>query len=176
MAVSVAPPSPTGAPLWRGSDGAGAPVERVTAAAAHLVDLLDAHLAAALGREVSLREAAGGSINLGESVRYARRAEEAEHAGQWADAAVQWHLAALAAPDDSTMVLRAATALRWAGASPRLFDRYTRLVRDQDLLMPPPGTRPHAGPPTPAPVPAVQPEPLPAGPPARPPSRRPPRR
>jgi len=172
------PPRTDHPPVWHGAGGAPATPERLAAAAGQLTELLDAHLTAALGREVSLRDAAGGTINLDDSVRYARRAEDAEQSGRWADAAVHWHLALLAAPDDSTMVLRAATALRWAGASTRLFDRYTRLVGDHDLT-PAPGGAPREV--TPPAVPAVEParsrsEAQAAGASPRPPSRRPTRR
>ncbi len=122
---------------WQCANGAVPRVDRMMSAASQLVQLLDAHLGVVLERDVSLQQAAGGAINLDDSVRYARRAEEAEQTGRWADAAVYWHLVLLTAPQDATIVLRAATALRWAGARPRVFERYTRLVSDGDLLGPP---------------------------------------
>jgi hypothetical protein len=43
-------------------------------------------------------------------------AEKAEREERWADAAVWWHLAGLAQPRDPAILLKAASALRRAGA------------------------------------------------------------
>lgn len=120
-AASASGPSP---------DTAGA--ERAQRMFLRLLDLLDLHLSAALDRKVSLRSSAGGGIDPRDSARYARMATDAERAEQWHEAAIFWHLASLAAPDDLVMVLRAGTAMRWAGAPQRLLDHYMRLACEAD--------------------------------------------
>lgn len=94
----------------------------------HLFALLEAHLSTLLGRPVDLRAVSGGSIELRDPSRAMRMAEDAERVGRWDEAAVWWHLAGIASPTDGGLVLRAASALRRAGA-PSAFEHYARTIQ-----------------------------------------------
>lgn len=101
--------------------------------APHLFALLEAHLSTLLGRAVDLRALAGGGIELRDPTRAIRAAEESERVGRWDDAAVWWHLAGIAAPTDGGLILRAASALRRAGA-PSAFEHYVRAVQSHSVF------------------------------------------
>lgn len=99
----------------------------------HLLAMLDIHLSAALGRPVQLRAMVGMPFDLRDDRRFVQKAQECEQSAQWADAALWWHLAALARPTDPDRVLRAASALRRAGAH-SLFKHYARVAYDDVLF------------------------------------------
>ena len=101
--------------------------------AAHLVAMLDVHLSALLGQPVRIKDVVGGAMDLRDPSRFAKSAEEYERSGQWAEAVKWWHAAALASPGDPRPVLRAASALRRAGAA-RAFEHYARVAYEDELF------------------------------------------
>lgn len=93
----------------------------------HLQTMLEATLGVILRRDVDLTAFAGGSLDLRDPAPARRAAEDAERESRWFDAAVWWHLAALAAPSDAAPLLRAASAMRRGGV-PSSFERYQQAV------------------------------------------------
>ena len=94
---------------------------------AHLLASLEATLGVILRRRVDLRAFAGGSLDLQDPAPATRAAELAEREERWFDAAVWWHLAALASPTDPRPFLNAASAMRRGGV-PSSFERYQQVV------------------------------------------------
>lgn len=99
----------------------------------HLLAMLDVHLSALLGQAVRVRDVVGGAMDLRDPSRFTKSAEEYERSGQWAEAVKWWHAAALASPGDPRPVLRAASALRRAGAA-RAFEHYARVAYDDEAF------------------------------------------
>lgn len=99
----------------------------------HLLALLEAHLSTILGRAIDLRAVAGGALDLRDPTRALAAAEASERHGRWDEAAIWWHLAALAAPTDGALVLRAASALRRAGFS-AAFEHYARVTQQHAVF------------------------------------------
>jgi hypothetical protein len=94
---------------------------------AHLLAALEATLGVILRRNLDLTAFAGGSLELRDPAPALRAAELAEREERWFDAAVWWHLAALASPTDPQPFLRAASAMRRGGV-PSSFERYQQTV------------------------------------------------
>ncbi|MFO0625555.1 MAG: hypothetical protein U0325_08045 [Polyangiales bacterium] len=94
---------------------------------AHLLAALEATLGVILRRNLDLQAFAGGTLDLRDPTAALRAAELAEREERWFDAAVWWHLAALAAPTDPQPFLRAASAMRRGGV-PSSFERYQQAV------------------------------------------------
>lgn len=94
---------------------------------AHLQTMLEATLGVILRRDVDLTAFAGGSLDLRDPAPAQRAAEDAERESRWFDAAVWWHLAALADPSETAPLLRAASAMRRGGV-PSSFERYQQAV------------------------------------------------
>lgn len=95
---------------------------------AHLLAALEALLGVVIRREVNLRALTGGSLDLSDPSAAQREAERAERDERWSDAALWWHLAALAAPTDGALFLRAGSALRRSGVT-NAFERYQQVVK-----------------------------------------------
>jgi len=81
-----------------------------------LLAALDAQLSVALGRPVGLLDRVAEVDVINEVGRALIEAENAEREERWVDAVVWWHLAGLTQPRDAKILLKAASALRRAGA------------------------------------------------------------
>lgn len=81
-----------------------------------LLAALDAQLSVALGRPVGLLDRVVEVDVINEVGRALIEAENAEREERWVDAVVWWHLAGLTQPRDAKILLKAASALRRAGA------------------------------------------------------------
>lgn len=81
-----------------------------------LLAVLDAQLSVALGRPVGLLDRVAEVDVINEVGRALIEAENAELEERWVDAVVWWHLAGLTQPRDAKILLKAASALRRAGA------------------------------------------------------------
>jgi len=81
-----------------------------------LLTVLDAQLSVALGRPVGLLDRVAEVDVINEVGRALIEAENAEREERWVDAVVWWHLAGLTQPRDAKILLKAASALRRAGA------------------------------------------------------------
>ena len=81
-----------------------------------LLAVLDAQLSTALGRPVGLIERIGEIDVFNDVGRALIEAENAEREERWVDAVVWWHLAGMTQPRDPKILLKAASALRRAGA------------------------------------------------------------
>lgn len=81
-----------------------------------LLAVLDAQLGMALGRPVGLLQHIADVDVLNDGPRAVAEAENAEREERWVDAVVWWHLAGLARPRDPKILMKAASALRRAGA------------------------------------------------------------
>lgn len=82
----------------------------------YLLAVLDAQLSVALGRPSGLLDRLAEVDVLNEVGRALIEAENAEREERWVDAVVWWHLAGLTQPRDAKILLKAASALRRAGA------------------------------------------------------------
>ena len=81
-----------------------------------LLAVLDAQLSLALGRPSGLLGRLAEVDPVTDGGRVVTEAETAEREDRWVDAAVWWHLAGLSQPRDPQILLKAASALRRAGA------------------------------------------------------------
>jgi hypothetical protein len=81
-----------------------------------LLAVVDAQLSVALGRPVGLLHRVADADVLSDPTRAVTEAENAEREERWVDAVVWWHLAGLTQPRDANILLKAASALRRAGA------------------------------------------------------------
>ena len=81
-----------------------------------LLAVLDAQLSVALGRPAGLLDRVAEVDVINEVGRALIEAENAEREERWVDAVVWWHLAGLTQPRDAKILLKAASALRRAGA------------------------------------------------------------
>lgn len=93
----------------------------------YLLAVLDAQLSITLGRPAGLLSRVTDADVMNDPGRSIAEAEKAEREERWADAAVWWHLAGLAQPRDPAMLLKAASALRRAGAV-TAYGPYARLA------------------------------------------------
>jgi len=92
-----------------------------------LLAALDAQLSMVFGRPVGLVSRLA-EFDLTTDDKHARtEAENAEREERWVDAVVWWHLAGVVSPRDPTMLLRAGSAMRRAGAV-GAFGPYARVV------------------------------------------------
>ncbi len=92
-----------------------------------LLAALDAQLSMVFGRPVGLVSRLA-EFDLTADDKHARtEAENAEREERWVDAVVWWHLAGVVSPRDPTMLLRAGSAMRRAGAV-GAFAPYARVV------------------------------------------------
>lgn len=82
----------------------------------YLLAVLDAQLSVALGRPSGLLDRLAEVDVINEVGRALIEAENAEREERWVDAVVWWHLAGLTQPRDAKILLKAASALRRAGA------------------------------------------------------------
>lgn len=92
-----------------------------------LLAALDAQLSLTFGRPVGLVSRLSEFDMTTDAVHAKTEAEGAEREERWVDAVVWWHLAGLASPRDPTMLLRAGSAMRRAGAV-AAFGPYARIV------------------------------------------------
>jgi hypothetical protein len=125
MSLASAPSEVTPAPLAHRGTARRPRAEALLPA--HLLAALEATLGVILRRNLDLTAFAGGSLELRDPGPALRAAELAEREERWFDAAVWWHLAALASPTDPQPFLRAASAMRRGGV-PSSFERYQQTV------------------------------------------------
>lgn len=113
--------------------GSASRLKRDATLPAHLLAALEAALGLLLRRDLDLRAFAGGALNLRDPAPAQAAAERCERDEKWFDAAVWWHLAALADPTNAALFLRAASAMRRGGVS-AAFERYQKALERSDIF------------------------------------------
>ncbi len=118
-----------GTPGSSGTQPRGVDEDTAPAELRFLLTVLQAQLSMAVGRPVDVLARWAELETSPDRGHASLEGASAEQEGRWVDAAVWWHLAGLAAPHDPAVLLRAASALRRAGAVDA-YGAYVRVVDD----------------------------------------------